>query len=197
MTKEELLKLKNETQIATKYSARLGKFSEKTYSLPYMTIKELENTDGALADIDKRLTNLVINAAKYGIDTTRILVNIDWDFFKTENGLISPSPDDSGEFNLFAYKRLYDMLLIQIKYSLESLDRNDHEIIEDKLNRISSIFIINYSRFISLLGERGYDMPDLTFDEFVYQNKYSLDFSIEFEPQHTRTRKIKIGERNN
>lgn len=195
MTKEELIKLKKQTQIAIKYKAVLRN-SCKSYSssyLSYSAVQEKDATNEAITNIDNSLSSLVINAAKYGIDIRNILVDIDWDFFKTKDfveGSIVPGPDDIN-FAIFTYRRVYDYLLVRMKYNVESYDQMDKEIIEDKLNLLSPAYIVKYSRFVSYLLERGYEINPPSFDIFLKENMRSLNFQINFAPQQKRTiRKI-------
>ena len=150
MTKEELIKLKEQTTLAVKFNAVLRNLT-KSYStgyLTYKTIEEKDETNEAIASIDNNLSSLVINAAKYGIDIKNILVDIDWDFFKTKDfieGSFVPGPEDEN-FALFTNMRAYNYLLIQMQYKVSSYDALDEEIIEDKLNKLSSCFITFYNR---------------------------------------------------
>lgn len=192
MTKEELIKLKEQTTLAVKFNAVLRNLT-KSYStgyLTYKTIEEKDETNEAIASIDNNLSSLVINAAKYGIDIKNILVDIDWDFFKTKDfieGSFVPSPEDEN-FALFTNMRAYNYLLIQMQYKVSSYDALDEEIIEDKLNKLSSCFIVKYDYFLQSLIERGYLEKGESFDTFLAQNTRALNFQIDFAKQKKRTR---------
>ena len=192
MTKEELIKLKKQTELAQKFRANLRNYG-KNYTTGYLTynaVQEKDATNEAIANIDNSLSSLVINAAKYGIDLARILVDIDWDYFKTKDVIetaIIPGPDDPN-FESFVTKRIYDYLLVQMRYCIDSYDLEDTEIIEDKLNLLSPVFIVKYSTFLKCLEERGYDIKSPSFDIFLKENVRALNFQIDFEPQVKRSR---------
>lgn len=192
MTKEELIKLKAQTALAIKFNAVLNN-CDKSYNSGYLTYKAIEEkdtTNEAIASIDNNLSSLVINAAKYGIDIKHILVDIDWDFFKTKDfveGSLIPRSDDVN-FASFTNMRIFNYLLIQMQYKVESYDTEDEEIIEDKLNRISPYFIIKYDYFLQSLIERGYLDKGESFDNFLASNARALNFQIDFERQKKRTR---------
>lgn len=190
MTREELIKLKEQTTLAIKFNAVLRSIN-KNYSSGYLTcntIQEKDETNEAIANIDNSLSSLVINAAKYGIDIKCIFVDIDWDFFKTKEfieGSFIPGPEDVN-FTAFTNMRVYDYLLIQMQYNVESYDPLDREIIEDKLNLLSPAFIVKYSKFVEYLKARGYEINTPSFDIFLNKNVRSLNFQIDFEPQQKR-----------